>query len=102
MGGQNIERALKQKEEMLKTALSRADSAKAALMDLEDTKQALYGKISSDIDQQVKEFKSGLKASLDQMYQELKADAADAIDDRQGDKDRARRDRERSRPRRCG
>ncbi len=79
LAGSNIERALKQKEETLKVALSRADTAKATLMDIEDTKQALYGKISSDIDSQVREFKGALKASIEQIYNELKADAAEAI-----------------------
>ncbi len=79
MGGANIERVLKQKEEVLKVALSRADSAKATLLDLEDTKQALFSKLSSDIDLQVREFKGGLKASINQIYNELKADAAAAV-----------------------
>jgi myosin heavy subunit len=79
MEGANVERMLKQKEETLKVALSRADAAKATLLDLEDTKQALYTKLSNDIDQQVKDFKAGLKASINQIYAELKTDAADAV-----------------------
>jgi len=75
----NVERAIRQKEEMLKTALSRADAARSTLIDLEDTKGVLYNKISWDIDQQVKEFKAGLRAQIDQIYGELKADAAEAV-----------------------
>lgn len=71
-------KALKEREAMLKNALSRADTAKAALLDLEDTRQALYGKISSDIDRQIKEFKTALKTSLDQIYKDLRADASEA------------------------
>ena len=70
--------ALKQKGAMLKIALSRADQAKAALLDLEDTRQALYTKVSDEIDKQVKEFKVGLKASVDQIYADLKIDATEA------------------------
>ncbi|MDE1865406.1 MAG: hypothetical protein KGH94_02070 [Candidatus Micrarchaeota archaeon] len=77
--GANIERTLRQKEETLKLALARADTAKATLVDIEDTKQALYGKISSDIDIQVREFKAALKTSIEQIYNDLKADAAQAI-----------------------
>jgi Mn-dependent DtxR family transcriptional regulator len=77
--GSNLQRALRQKEETLKLALSRADSAKATLMDIEDTKQALYSKMSGDIDAQVREFKAALKASIEQIYNELKADASEAI-----------------------
>ena len=72
-------RALKQSDEAMRSALSKADMAKSMLIDLEDTRQALYGRISSDIDRQVKEFKAGLKVSLDQIYAELKADAAASI-----------------------
>ncbi len=79
MEGANVERMLKQKEETLKVALSRADAAKATLLDLEDTKQALYAKISNDIDMQVKDFKKGLKESINQIYAELKTDAAEAV-----------------------
>lgn len=75
----NVERAIKQKEEMLKIALTRADAARSTLIDLEDTKGVLYQKISWDIDQQVKEFKAGLRAQIDQIYGELKADAAEAV-----------------------
>lgn len=78
-GGSNIERALRQKEETLKNSLARADSARAALHDLEDTRQALYSKISSDIDKQVKEYRAGLKEALDQIYAQLRADATEAV-----------------------
>ena len=82
-------KALKEREAMLKNALSRADTAKAALLDLEDTRQALYGKISSDIDRQIKEFKTALKTSLDQIYKDLRADASEATIIRQADTGRA-------------
>jgi hypothetical protein len=79
MEGSSAERNLRQKEEMLKASLARADQAKATLLDLEDTRQALYKKISADMERQMKEFRTGLKASIDQIYTELKADAADSV-----------------------
>ena len=48
----SVGRALKERGETIMSALSRADMAKAALLDLEDTREPLYDKISSDIDRQ--------------------------------------------------
>ncbi len=75
----DVARALKQKEELLKNSLGRADMAKGQLLDLEDTRQALYSKIATDVDHQVKEFKGALKASLNQIYGDLRADATEAV-----------------------
>ncbi len=79
MEGRSAGATLRQKEESLRATFAKAEEAKAALVDLEDTKQALYSKISSDIDRQVKEFKAGLKGSVAQVYTELKADAAESV-----------------------
>ena len=74
------DRMLKMKIDKLNEVLLKADSIKISLIDLEDTKEALYKTVSSEIDDRVKDFKSAFRRSLDGLYLDLKSDSAEIMD----------------------